>query len=141
MKKIITMLLCAAALVSLCACGGGAKDSENVEPGTRMEDGTLVVALAGNPTTGYDWSCESDGSCLNGGDYEYVPDAVDEDVVGSGGVFVFRFTPAAAGTETLRFAYARSWEDEVLEEYTLTVTVSGTEGAYTVEWTESGAAE
>ncbi len=145
MKNFRRILFCAGAFAALCACNdNGAVAAETVSPamsahgepamlGAHVENGALVVALAGNPTTGYEWHCKNDGNCLLGGDYEFVRDSADGDMLGVGGVFVFRFTPKAAGTETLRFSYARSWEDEIAESVEYAVIVSGTEGNYTIE--------
>ena len=148
MKKLLALLLCAAALVSLGACSvhvnvtsDDAETTDTTEtaaydggaPMIYTEDGDLVIALAGNPTTGYEWSCEVDGDCVSGGDYEYLQDAAAEDMVGVGGVFTFRFTPTKAGTATLRFDYARSWEDEVLDSYEFEVTISGTAGQFDIQ--------
>jgi len=51
---------------------------------------TLVVRLAGNPTTGYDWRVVSANDALlpAAGDPTY---AVDSDLTGAGGVYTFRF--------------------------------------------------
>ncbi len=149
MKKLIAILLCAAALLSLCACSvhvNVTSDDEETTADTAetaaydgaapriyTEDGDLVIALEGNPTTGYEWSCEVDGDCVSGGDYEYVQDSTDEMLVGVGGVFTFRFTPTKAGTATLHFDYARSWEGEAIDSCELEVTISGTAGQFDIQ--------
>ena len=146
MKTISPILFCAGTLAALCACevcGAATNDfpqAEISEPESARvytEDGVLVIALAGNPTTGYEWSCAATGECLVGGDCEYIQNPADEEMVGVGGVFVFRFTPKSAGRETLRFAYARCWEKEPIQSIEYVVTVSGTEGNFSVAWTQN----
>lgn len=149
MKKLIAILLCAAALLSLGACTVTANVTTNDEetttdtaetaaydgaaPDIYTENGELVIALEGNPSTGYEWSCEVDGDCVSGGDYEYVQDSTEEMLVGVGGTFIFRFTPTKAGTATLHFDYARSWEGEAIDSYEFEVTISGTAGHYDIQ--------
>jgi inhibitor of cysteine peptidase len=89
--------------------------------------GTLVVALASNPSTGYAWvveepvpdQLEQEGPAV----YE-EPEATDEPVVGAPGTETFTFTAVAAGSATLRLAYVRSWEEGVAPEETFTATLA-----------------
>lgn len=64
---------------------------------------TLVVRLAGNPTTGYDWRVVSTNDALlpSAGDPVYTPSA---DLTGAGGVYTFRFLAKAAGEATVQIA-------------------------------------
>lgn len=70
----------------------------------------LLVALEGNPTTGYEWS--------NAALYEYAvlresakrEFRSDSDLVGSGGVFLFRYEAVDVGPQAFRFVYQRPWE-------------------------------
>lgn len=70
----------------------------------------LLVVLGGNPTTGYKWS----NTLL----YEYAPlreigeveFRPDSDLVGSGGLFLFRYEAVGVGPQAFRFAYQRPWE-------------------------------
>jgi predicted secreted protein len=64
---------------------------------------TLVVRLAGNPTTGYDWRVVSANDALLPavGDPTY---AVDSDLTGAGGVYTFRFLAKAAGEAAVQIA-------------------------------------
>jgi inhibitor of cysteine peptidase len=70
----------------------------------------LLVALEGNPTTGYEWS----NTLL----YEYAPlreigepeFRPDSDLVGAGGLFLFRYEAVGIGPQAFRFAYQRPWE-------------------------------
>lgn len=98
-------------LVFLCCCGE--KHSEPVINSAVVEDGKLVVFLAGNPTTGYRWQCCSmTGDCLSQeGETEFVPANRDASIAGSGGTEVFTFRPVGSGTAELHFEYFRSFEE------------------------------
>lgn len=74
----------------------------------------LMVALAGNATTGYAWEQtvseeESILSPIAGLDYQ--PESVPVGTVGSGGTFLFRYNAESAGSIDLTFTYRRSWEE------------------------------
>jgi len=79
-----------------------------------IRDGdTLIVALSGNATTGFQWTDVTENAfpvleSVDGPDY--VPDPAPPGVGGSGGTFMFRYKAFAAGTQVLGFDYARSWE-------------------------------
>lgn len=75
----------------------------------------LMVALAGNPTTGYAWQQttseeESILSPIVG--LDYLPDPAPAGTTGSGGTFIFRFRADSAGTMNLTFTYRRPWEED-----------------------------
>ncbi len=69
---------------------------------------TLVVRLAGNPTTGYTWSTKAvDRRVLKPLPIAY---SASSNLPGSGGIFRIRFRAIARGTTTLRLVYARPFE-------------------------------
>jgi inhibitor of cysteine peptidase len=84
---------------------------------------TLEVALDSNPTTGFDWQLAGAvpsqvttvGSTLEA--------TATGDSVGAGGIRVFTYTAATAGTGTLRLEYVRPWEKGVPPAKTFTLTV------------------
>lgn len=87
----------------------------------------LTVRLDGNPTTGYDWTFEiSEPALLELLSQEYVIDESDEPICGLGGTWVasFRNFSDEAGDVELILRYARSWEENALEERMLRMTVS-----------------
>ena len=79
-----------------------------------MRDGdTLIVALSGNATTGFQWTDVTENAfpvleLVSG--LDYVADPAPPGAAGSGGTFLFRYRAFAAGTQVLGFDYARSWE-------------------------------
>lgn len=74
----------------------------------------LMIALAGNATTGYAWEqIDSEGetilSPLAGLDYQ--PESAPAGMVGSGGTFLFRYSAESTGQTNLTFTYRRAWEE------------------------------
>ena len=84
----------------------------------------VVLTLASNPTTGYDWNVVSTDKSFGYPEEKFVSGGT---AVGSGGSQVFTWstsTPFAAGTHTVKLAYGRSWEKTALKTYEFTVNVS-----------------
>jgi len=73
----------------------------------------LMIALEGNPTTGYAWADVTENpfpvlETTPGTDF--LPDPESAGLVGGGGLFLFRYRAYAVGAQALRFDYARPWE-------------------------------
>jgi len=131
-----TILIAGLVLIALVAAGAAFAMSTD-EPSeatvyTADDDGTSIVlepgesfsvVLPGNATTGYSWQVEGiDAAILSAAEPVYVSDS---ELVGTGGVYTFTFTAAAAGETELRLVYLRPWEQvEPLQTLTMTVTVS-----------------
>jgi len=86
----------------------------------------LVVALHGNPTTGFCWTIAELPDFLEQvGSEEYKQDSASPNTVGVGGTSTWNFRAVAPGSGALRFVYQRSWEQNVppekTAEYSLTV--------------------
>ena len=88
----------------------------------RGASGALVVALEGNPTTGYTWTVEGVDAAVLRVDGQPEFQAAGE-ALGSPGVVVLRFSPVGPGSTRLRLAYRRPWEDGVPPLHTFEVTV------------------
>ena len=123
------LVLLASVLLVLIFAAGCAK---NVEVNQEMNGGsvvleqgqTLVLKLASNPTTGYDWEIVD----LNGAILEQVGEVEhksDSGLIGSGGVNTYTFKAAGSGNVKLSLVYHRSWEKDIppIETYELDVTV------------------
>jgi inhibitor of cysteine peptidase len=85
---------------------------------------TLVLSLASNPTTGYQWEItELNQAILQETDHEYQAD--QPALAGSGGKEIWRFQAQASGTTTLSLGYRRPWEENVepIETFSLEVVV------------------
>jgi len=69
-----------------------------------------MIALAGNPTTGFEWDVESEpaGGLLQR--IEGLAYSSSSSLIGAGGTFYFRYAAVGAGQGELTFVYRRSWE-------------------------------
>lgn len=125
---VISLILVSSVLLAACSAVGGAErrvsapiDGQVIEVGVGDE---LVIELAGNPTTGYNWYVtDLDTSVLQAqGEPEFT---ADSSAIGSGGVLALSFKAQAAGETTLSLAYQRAWEVGIppLETLTLQVVV------------------
>lgn len=85
----------------------------------------LVVALEGNPTTGYTWEqIAGDATIVKlTGEPTFKPDS---QALGAGGLLTFQFVAAGAGQTTLTLIYHRSFEPNVAPLKTFTVNVGVT---------------
>lgn len=92
---------------------------------TLAKDKAAIIALKGNPTTGYLWSVASvEGKAVaQDGDVQYVADKVKPGIVGSGGRFEARFVAKEAGKATIIMHYKRPFEKDKPPVETFTVTI------------------
>ncbi len=82
----------------------------------------LMIALPGNPTTGYAWEVEGEPAFL--ARIEGVAYRSESDLIGAGGTFYFRYEATATGEGEISFAYRRPWEALPPEQtFSLTVIV------------------
>lgn len=93
-----------------CSAAPGS-EVQIAEGSAEFSQGDLVVKLDANPTTGYEWTFQIDGSAVQPDGDEFVP-ASDgaQPKTGEGGVHTFNFKADGSGEATLTFTYARSWE-------------------------------
>jgi inhibitor of cysteine peptidase len=90
-----------------------------------MTEGTeLIVNLASNPSTGFNWTQAAIGtpSVLTQVDSKYV--APDTKALGAAGTQVLTFKASAKGTTTVKMDYSRPWEGGEKAEWTFTLTVT-----------------
>lgn len=82
----------------------------------------LEIALPANPTTGYAWEVVRVETDLLAADGEpgFTPDS---DLVGAGGLMVFRFKAIGAGQGTLQLIYRRPFEQGVAPIKTFSATI------------------
>ena len=128
---LITALACTGFALFL-GCDSSSADAASTAV-TQSQDGetvalaigeTLTVELAGNPTTGYEWTiARIDAAFLRLADSSYAPDS---SAIGSGGRYAFRFEALHAGATTLGLVYRRSWEPSDADPtFTLAVNIQG----------------
>ena len=101
--------------------------SQNGETVALAKGDVLVVELAGNPTTGYEWTvAQIDSAYLRLAGSTYT---ADSSAIGSGGTYVFRFEFLRAGRTVLGLVYRRAWETTAADQmFTLTVDVRAADG-------------
>ena len=82
----------------------------------------FAVQLAGNPTTGYEWTVsQADPSFLRLVESAYAPAS---SAIGAGGLYTFRFETLQPGTAPLALLYRRSWETTPSDQtFTLTLRI------------------
>ena len=107
--------------------GGNVGDPRfNVElNGTQVPKVGEVVEIRtkGNPTTGYEWKAlVSESSNLKLLDSKYVENSNPEGMVGVGGTYIWHVTSNTPGTYAFVAAYGRSWENESVSSFSLTLT-------------------
>lgn len=118
--KLVIAGACMAAFIAFAVGCSAAPGSEVqiAEGSAEFSQGDLVVKLDANPTTGYEWTFQIDGSAVQPDGSAVQPDG-DEFVpasdgaqpkTGEGGVHTFNFKADGSGEATLTFTYARSWE-------------------------------
>lgn len=90
-----------------------------LHPGDR-----LVIALEGNPSTGYTWEVVQVDSSLLSEQGPVQFKAASTGLVGAPGIQTLTFKALKAGTATLTLGYLRPWEKGVLPANTFQITVS-----------------
>ena len=87
----------------------------------------IVLSLAANPTTGYDWEVvePSDVAIVQVGDRSFGQDANVEGLPGAGGTDRWRIEALGSGRTHLELVYGRRWETvaEPSRTFSLEVTV------------------
>jgi inhibitor of cysteine peptidase len=126
--KTLGGLLIVGLLLLTAGLGCDSESSELPQPVTVTEDDAgnavelqqgqeLIVRLAGNPSTGYEWQMSQSG--LGGLEEATGSPAFESDLPegenrpGAGGTEVWNFTARATGQLNLSFEYKRSWEQDV----------------------------
>ena len=128
--KSLAVSIAALLALSLTACSLGARSPITVgdaDAGKTVElsqGDTLVVALAGNITTGYNWEIlPLDPAVLQQvGVPQVTPDST---ALGAGGKIALKFQAVKSGRAKLSLVYRRSWEKDVppLKTFDITVVV------------------
>ena len=129
--KTLLKWLSLLALLALAACSGKSApltvtDADNGKAVTLTAGQTLIVRLASNPTTGYEWQLQSaDAAVIKPvGEAGFTPAPAPTGMVGTGGIAEWRFEAVGEGTTTLTLSYQRPWEQNATPEQTFTLTVT-----------------
>ena len=103
--KIISFFMAILAFLGLV------KPAQNAAPNNYTVEGKVVsFCFDSNPTTGYDWEAVVEGNCVEQTRDEYKQHESLPNMGGVGGYQYYDFTAVEAGTATITFTYARSWE-------------------------------
>lgn len=86
--------------------------------------GSLIVTLASNPSTGFQWQEAVIGNTTVLAEYSRQFVEPQSDLAGAGGQDVWTFKTLEKGTSTLQFQYSRPWEGGEQGEWTVDLTVS-----------------
>ena len=104
LQKIITIFM------SILAFFGLVKPAPADPVPFKAEGKTVEFCFDSNHTTGYDWTAEVKGDCVELTRDEYVAKRTEPQVAGAGGLQYYTFTAVHEGKATVTFTYARSWE-------------------------------
>lgn len=124
MKKIISFIIVICLVVLMCGC---------------TKRTTMEIDLKGNPTTGYEWTCDvSNKKVVVITKDKYVEDSHKKGMVGVGGTYKFYFEGLKKGRATITFKYARSFDTEtrydalykVKVDKNKNITITNTSGSY-----------
>jgi len=113
MKRVLLLVTLVVLTLGLVAGCVGVKTYKNVGEDINIGVGQeFIIALGSNPTTGYSWQASYDESMLElvGGEPTYEAEETGDDVVGAGGVELFRFLTLEAGETEITLVYAQHWE-------------------------------
>jgi inhibitor of cysteine peptidase len=137
MGAVVLVLILTLTAVSAAGCGGAANagdgalkliEADNGRTFTVKTGDTIEVVIAGNPTTGYEWTAvldEASAALLEQvGEPVYAAESTDHTLVGGGGTYTFTFKALKSGSADLRLAYARAWENvDPIQTFTVAVTI------------------
>lgn len=129
MKKNVWLALC----LAFCMVASFGLAEEEI-----VIDRYLSISLAGNPTTGNEWTYTmSDGDVLMELFSGYAADETSEGTAGAGGLYSYAFAGMKEGETTLDFAYAPVGDgNEPIDTYVVTLSVDA-DGSITVENVET----
>lgn len=115
---IFTIFTC---IFSLTSC----KTATTKDTWFHYTNKSIFVQLDANYTTGYHWTVDIDGQCIQLEDANYTPDNAPDGMVGVGGTWRCTLNAVSDGNATLTFTYARPWDKtNIAETHILKVSVS-----------------
>lgn len=129
MRSRMFAVVCVAGLMPLFAgCAGivTLTADNNGQTVDAVVGGQLILNLASNPTTGFDWKITAIDTAIlqQEGDSIYVPNASQSGATGVGGTRTWTFGVKAAGSTTLTLEYRQAGQpDSEPAAQTFTVTV------------------
>ncbi len=130
-RRAVLLLVTAVVLVIvLTGCWAGSvivtADDAGAIKTARVGD-RVIVRLAGNPTTGFTWTrVEPTDEALAASPLEPVAEGawqfpVGGNMPGAPGICIFEYRVVHAGTVPLSYTYARSWEEEPAQTFSVVI--------------------
>ena len=128
---VILHLILIVGIGLLCACSAKASPGPVTRKFNETDSGRsielhigdrLEILLPGNPTTGYQWNIETQETIIlqpTGGP-EYKP---SDNLVGGGGLFIFRFEAIKTGGVNLKLGYSQPFERSQKPSQTFELTI------------------
>ncbi len=127
---VLLLAMAAVLAVALSGCWGGSVtvtvDDAGSIKAAQVGD-RVIVRLAGNPTTGFTWTrVEPTDENLAASPLEPVTEGAwefpaGETAPGAPGLCIFEYEVVRAGTVTLSYAYARSWEEAPAQTFSVVI--------------------
>lgn len=87
------------------------------------KNGSLIIKLGSNPSTGYQWSQNMQNTTIKEVSHDYLSPE-ETKVVGAGGIDVWVYDSIDTGSAILKFSYGRPWEGGEKDTYTLTINIT-----------------
>ena len=119
-------LLGLVALLAASLFAGCGQSREYTDPSQAIEIGVgkqFIIVLEANPTTGYRWETDFDGSFLKLVQSEFKPAKAEPGVAGVGGEQRFTFEGLKEGRTEVTLTYKRPWEQDFADQKTFAVHV------------------
>jgi len=108
--KLVSLILVAGVLF-IVGCSAAPKEYTSSDQAITAAVGDqFIIKLAGNATTGFQWTSTFDAAYLKQVKSEYVADQAKQGMVGVGGNQYFTFQTLKAGSTEIPCTYERSFE-------------------------------
>jgi len=126
-RKILFLVALAGMVILITGCGSVQTQLSAADNGKTVEvkaGDQIVIALEGNPSTGYTWEAKDlDASMFQQiGETEFK--SSNPGLIGAGGTLTLTFKTLKAGTSALTLIYHRPWETDVAPVNTFMVNVT-----------------
>lgn len=127
MKRILAVLL---ALCLLPCCLAEETEGSGYPP--------IHIALWGNPSSGYEWTCEyDDNGVLTAPMEEFVADEPQEGQLNAGGTYNYHFGVSSPGEAQILFNYGVTWGVDIPERSVICSVKVAEDGKNEIRWAET----
>ena len=124
-KKVLSAIAIFLCLFSITLVLASCKSTTKEESWFNYSENSIYVTLDANYTTGYEWTVNIEGSCVQLKEENYTPLDAPLGMVGVGGTWTCILDAACNGDATVNFIYARPWDTtDIAQTHTLQISVS-----------------